>query len=304
MSTETNPPSEEESTDGVVQQKVEVAGQWGVLAQVADACDLPRAKLTDAAAKGAVWLQKKIASKADKNHYRNPVRLRDFEQSVDAGDLILVNYNPAVLAAEPMAPVLVSDEVNYSVWNKPSGMLSQGSRWGDHTTITFQAEAISGKKSLLVHRLDRAASGLIVIAHTKNAVVALTELFASRKVEKTYCATVHGEYREILPQVIELPVDDKPAHTEIVAAEIIKAEAEQLEKNNPTETPLPTTRLTLRIKTGRKHQIRSHLSSAGYPVVGDRLFDAEKEHQQDLQLTCVGLKFDCPFTAKAKSFSL
>jgi len=255
MSTETNPPSEEESTDGVVQHKVEVAGQWGVLAQVADACDLPRAKLTDAAAKGAVWLQKKIASKAEKNHYRNPLRLRDFEQSIDTGDLVLVNYNPAVLATKPMLPVLVSDEVNYSVWNKPSGMLSQGSRWGDHTTITFQAEAISGKKALLVHRLDRAASGLMLIAHTKNAVVALTELFASRNIEKTYRATVHGG-------------------------------------------------LTLRIKTGRKHQIRSHLSSAGYPVVGDRLFDSKKEHQHDLQLSCVGLKFDCPFTAKAKSFAL
>ena len=299
MSTETNPPSEEESTDGVVQHKVEVAGQWGVLAQVADACDLPRAKLTDAAAKGAVWLQKKIASKAEKNHYRNPLRLRDFEQSIDTGDLVLVNYNPAVLATKPMLPVLVSDEVNYSVWNKPSGMLSQGSRWGDHTTITFQAEAISGKKALLVHRLDRAASGLMLIAHTKNAVVALTELFASRNIEKTYRATVHGEYREILPQVIELPVDDKPAHTEILAAQAVA-----LKDNNSTHAPAPTTSLTLRIKTGRKHQIRSHLSSAGYPVVGDRLFDSKKEHQHDLQLSCVGLKFDCPFTAKAKSFAL
>ena len=299
MSTEKKPLHEDESSVGVIQQNVEVVGQWGVLAQVADACDLPRAELTDAATRGAVWLQKKVGSNADKKHYRNPVRLRDFEQPIDAGDLVLVNYNPSVLAAEPMLPVLVSDEVNYSVWDKPSGMLSQGSRWGDHTTVTFQAEKLSGKKSLLVHRLDRAASGLIVIAHTRNAVVALTELFASRKVEKTYSATVHGEYREILPQVIELPVNDKPAHTEIIAAQVVGPE-----ENSAGETQHATTRLTVRIITGRKHQIRSHLSSAGFPVVGDRLFDPEKDHQQDLQLTCIGLKFECPFTNVAKSFAL
>ncbi len=283
---------------GVVQKKVEIEGHWAVLAQVADACKLSRATLTEAADKGAVWLQQSMGKSGD-GKYKNPVRLQSFEKGISSGDLVLVNYNPGVLAAEPIAPTLVSDQVNYSIWYKPSGMLSQGTKWGDHTTITFQAEKIHQKRSFLVHRLDRAASGLMVIAHTKNAVVALADLFAKRKIDKTYRAIVHGEYKEIVPQLIELPVEDKPAHTEIISAEINSSTKAEDKKND-----LPLSTLLVKIQTGRKHQIRSHLSSIGYPVAGDRLFNPDRQHDRDLQLVCVELAFDCPFTKKPLSFTL
>lgn len=283
---------------GVVQKKIQITGQWAVLAQVADACDLSRSTLTDAADKGAVWLQQPMG-KSGEGKYRNPVRIRNFDGGVSSGDLVLVNYNPDVLAAEPITPTLVSDQVNYSIWYKPSGVLSQGSRWSDHTTITCQVEKIHGKRAFLVHRLDRAASGLMVIAHTKNAVAALADLFAKRQVEKTYRAVVHGEYKEILPQLIELPVEDKPAHTEIISAEL-----SSVKTSGSTNADLPMSILSVKIQTGRKHQIRSHLSSISYPVVGDRLFDPDRQHDRDLQLACVELKFDCPFTKKQQSFTL
>lgn len=283
---------------GVLQKKVEIVGQWAVLAQVADACELPRDTLTDAAEKGAVWLQQSMG-KSGEGKYRNPVRQRNFDQGISSGDLVLVNYNPQVLAAKPVAPTLVSDQVNYSIWYKPSGVLSQGSKWGDHTTITYQVEKIHGKRALLVHRLDRAASGLMVIAHTKNAVTALADLFAKRTVDKTYRAIVHGEYKEIVPQLVELPVEDKPAHTEIISAEVNSSA-----KADNKKEALPLSTLLVKIQTGRKHQIRSHLSSIGYPVAGDRLFDPKRQHDRDLQLTCVELKFECPFTKKQQSFKL
>lgn len=277
----------------VVQKSVEISGQWSALAQVADACDLSRAVLTDAAEKGAVWWRKSLP----KSKYKNPVRIRSIDQKVSAHDIVLVNYNRNVLAAVVSPPELISDQVNYSIWNKPSGVLSQGSKWSDHCSITYMAEKIHRKRALLVHRLDRAASGLIVVAHTGNAVKALAELFASRRVDKTYRAIVHGHYRENTPQLIELPVDDKPAHTEIISAELLSEAAEQTSGK-------PRTSLVLKISTGRKHQIRSHLSSIGYPVVGDRLFDPERQHDCDLQLTAAALQFICPFTSKEMIFSL
>lgn len=281
----------------IIQKSVEINGQWSALAQVADACDLSRAQLTDAAEKGAVWWQKSLP----KSKHKNPVRIRDIEQTVAANDLVLVNYNRDVLASTAVAPELISDQVNYSIWHKPAGVLSQGSKWSDHCSITCLVEKIHGKRALLVHRLDRAASGLIVIAHTKNAVTALAGLFEKRQVEKTYRAVVQGHYKEQLPQVIEIPVDDKPAHTEIVAAVIISVDPDSKTKDRPSKSE---TALTVKIATGRKHQIRSHMSSVGYPVVGDRLFDPETVHRQDLQLTAVALKFVCPFTSREQSFTL
>lgn len=274
----------------VVQKSVEITGQWAALAQVADACDLDRDILTEAAEKGAIWWQQSVA----KSKHRNPVRIRSFDQKISTGDLILVNLNPKVLSSQAAAPVLVSDQVNYSIWNKPAGVFSQGTKWSDHCSITYLVEKIHGKRALLVHRLDRAASGLIVIAHTKNAVNALAELFANRQVDKTYRAIVQGHYKEQLPQLVEIPIDDKTAHTEITAADIIQ---------DKKDTQLQTI-LTVKIATGRKHQIRSHLASIGFPLVGDRLFDPTRKHQQDLQLTAVGLKFICPFTSKELAFTL
>ncbi len=272
-------PEEAPKAEGqTLQREVVIAGQWAALAQVAGACDLPRDDLLDAASKGAVWLQKSVGKR-----YRKPVRIRNFNQ-VAENDKVLVNYAPEVLATVPAVPTLVADEKNYSVWDKPGGLLSQGSKWSDHCTITSQVEKIHNKKALLVHRLDRAARGLIVVAHTKNAVVALADLFAKRKVGKTYRAVVKGVYQEKLPVVIDSPVDGKQAHTEILQAQPI-AETHRTE-------------LTIRIKTGRKHQIRSHLALLGYPVVGDRLFDPGESHNEDLQLVASELQFQCPFTSK------
>ena len=63
-------------------------------------------------------------------------------------------------------------------------------------------------------------------------------------------------------------------------------------------------RLMVDIKTGRKHQIRNHLASEGYPVVGDRLFDPDRKHETDLQLAAVELQFTCPFDGKLQKVLL
>ncbi|OED43085.1 hypothetical protein AB833_04645 [Chromatiales bacterium (ex Bugula neritina AB1)] len=260
-----------------------LTGPWSFIDQVADACDLTAAQISEATEKGAVWWQKQDTKK----QLRNPVRLGSFENTVKAGDVVLVNYNSAILAANIAPPVLVSDQVNYSIWDKPRGMLSQGTKWSNHCSITYCVEKIHNKRAFLVHRLDRAAGGLIVIAHTRNALTRLAEMFAKRQIEKTYQATVSGKYDGKIPLVIETPVDGKSAHTELIDAVAKDGNAS------------PQTRLTVKIKTGRKHQIRSHLAGIGHPVVGDRLFDKNTEHQHDLQLDAVGLKFTCPFADRA-----
>ncbi len=267
----------------VLQKEIALEGHWAALAQLAQACDLSREEVSEAAAKGGLW-RRKPGKKARLKRIRDP----DTESS--AGDTLVINYNRSVLDQKPVSPVLVSDQGNYSVWYKPPGVLSQGSKWSDHCTITQTAASVHGKKCLLVHRLDRAARGLIVLAHTPNACKALTALFEQRQVQKIYLAKVHGKFDRKIPFTIEAPVDNKSALTVVLQSDYHKDKE--------------LSALKVDIKTGRKHQIRSHLSSIGFPVVGDRLFDPDREHQADLQLVAYELQFKCPFNGTLQQVQL
>lgn len=267
---------------GVIQLEHTVSAWGTALSQLAMASQLDEALVADAASKGAVWKKKHNAHKLR--------RVRDLAEHTAVSDQLFLNYDADVLAQIPLKPILISDQVNYSIWNKPAGMLSQGSKWSDHCTITQTVQNLHGKSAFLVHRLDKAASGLIVIAHTKNAVKKLADLFAQRLIEKHYTVRVHGHFNLALPHRLDTPVDDKAAITDV------------LELNYDSDTDVST--LLISISTGRKHQIRNHLFSIGFPVVGDRLFDVSREHVMDLQLTASSLAFECPFTNKKQHFHL
>lgn len=235
--------------------------------------------------KGAVWV-----SKGKKTQ-----RLRRAKKAVYIGETLHMYYDPAVLARVPPEPNLISDEGYYSVWNKPYGMLSQGSKWGDHCTITRWSDQhlLPKRVSFVVHRLDRAANGLIVIAHEKQAAAALSQLFQERKIEKRYQVLVNGEFsKQATPQnptKVDSEIDGRSA---ISYFSLVSYDAE---KN--------LSLLDVSIVTGRKHQIRLHSASLGFPVVGDRLHGLEDD-VEDLQLSAYYLSFQCPFDNTKKTFNL
>ena len=253
-------------------------------------------ELTDAAAKGAVW----VSLRRGRGSTR-PRRLRSMSTSVSEGSSVMLNYNPRVLASQPQPMWCVSDQVNYGIWFKPAGMLCQGSKWSDHTTATEVAAGIRNKPCYLVHRLDRAACGLLVLAYTKNSLRALADMFAAQKIAKTYSARINGEVSLDFPLTIETPIDEKSAVTTLHDKLF----------NSATQTSM----LRLSIATGRKHQIRKHLAGIGYPILGDRLYAGKQVEKQaegnegkcaekltndsqemNLQLVANELDFICPFT--------
>lgn len=245
---------------------------------------LPQATLIEAAAKGAVW----VGVKRGKGQTR-PRRIRSLSQPVSEGSQLLLNYDARVLSEIPQVMHRLADHVNYSIWYKPAGMLCQGSKWSDHTVASSVAHLHCAKPCYLVHRLDKAARGLMVMAHTKNSVRALTKMFEQREIEKTYAAIVTGVMQASTPLRIDELLDGKPASTTI----------HQIAQNN--EAGVSVLRLT--IDSGRKHQIRRHLSQLGHPLVGDRLY-GESESDKDLQLVACQLAFTCPFTAKSVCVSI
>lgn len=270
----------ENSTTQTIQIELTITAWGSALSQLQAATELAEQQLQDAAAKGAVWRKKHKGHKLK--------RIRDIDAETELSDQLYINYDANVLSTVALQPMLVSDELNYSVWSKPTGMLSQGSKWSDHCTITQTVQHLHGKPTYLVHRLDKAANGLIVVAHTKNALKKLADLFAERQVEKLYKASVHGEFTNTVPLKLDTDIDGKSALTEVLAADYNKSD--------------DTSALLVSISTGRKHQIRSHLHACGFPVVGDRLFDGDRTHTKDLQLTASQLAFECPFTNKPMRF--
>jgi len=260
---------------------VEAEGKTAV-ELLAEATKLSKQKIKQAMQKGCVWLEK---SGEQENQKQYTQRIRRAKKVLSVGETLHFYYDEKVLNAEPAEAVLISDKGDYSIWHKPSGMLSQGSKWGDHCTIYRWAEKHlkPERPAFIVHRLDRAASGLIIIAHKKKTAASFAQLFQEHKIDKRYRVRVEGDFSSILEReettkTIDTKIENKPA--------LSHAKFESYDKESDESI------LEIKIETGRKHQIRKHLSELGFPVVGDRLYGSGRL-QEDLKLQAVSLKFDC-----------
>jgi tRNA pseudouridine32 synthase / 23S rRNA pseudouridine746 synthase len=251
--------------------------------QLSEACSLSHQIIKATMDKGAVWLTR------GKQGTR---RIRRVKTQLHAGDQLHLYYDSNVLSQQVAAAQLIADEGDYSLWYKPYGMYSQGSKWGDHCTILRSVEKQTQRNAFITHRLDRAAQGLMLIAHSKRAAAALSGLFRERQIHKTYQAVVQGLWQHGPDSLrIDTPIDDKPAVSHIRSLE------QDLHMNRSL--------LEITIETGRKHQIRRHLAELDYPIVGDRLHgQAQDGDSEDLQLCSCTLAFDCPISQQERHYSL
>jgi len=245
------------------------------------ASGLSKQRIKFAMTQGAVWLTRG----------KNTQRLRRAKRKLREGDELHLYYDDEILAEVPAEPALIADVGDYSVWNKPYGLRSQGSKWGDHCTVARWSERHlqPERPAFTVHRLDRAANGLILVAHSKTMAASLSKIFQSRKVEKRYLALVAGDFsKHPNPLRVEQAIDDRNAVSEI-----------SLEQVDPDKKH---SLVEVRIETGRKHQIRRHLADLGHAVVGDRLYGTGEEDGIDLQLTAYLLAFRCPVSGEKVAY--
>jgi len=247
--------------------------------------DFSRQKIKQIMQKGAVWITQGKSTR----------RIRRASKKLRTDQTLHLYYDSQVLAKTEFKAKLIADESDYSVWFKPSGMFSQGTKFGDHSAIYRWAETHlqPQRNAFLVHRLDRATSGLIIIAHSKKAAASLSKLFSDRDIDKYYKALIHGTLNA--PQTINEPLEGKKAITKILSIDKVV---------NNIKSGDDASLLDIQILTGKKHQIRQHLSHIGHPIIGDRLYGDGENDQIDLCLTAYKITFTSPFDQQEKHYEL
>jgi 23S rRNA pseudouridine1911/1915/1917 synthase len=202
-------------------------------------------------------------------------------QPLHAGDALRVEIpdpEPTDLVPEDLPLRVVFEDEHLAVVDKPAGLVVHPGAGVPRGTLVHalvhRYPGIAGvggvRRPGLVHRLDKDTSGLLVVAKTDRAYQGLVAQLASRALKRIYVALVWGTPRDA-QGVLEAPIGRHPRHRKRMA--VVK------QGGKPARTRYRVTErfgfaslLRLELDTGRTHQIRVHLSWAGYPVVGDRVY--------------------------------
>jgi tRNA pseudouridine32 synthase/23S rRNA pseudouridine746 synthase len=178
----------------------------------------------------------------------------------------ILNYQPPV---DPYISIVYQDDAMI-VLDKPSELLSVPGKAPEHKDCLESRVKTVFPTATIVHRLDMATSGILIMALTKQAHVEISRQFQHRETQKQYISRVYGQIEQNegsidLPLICDWPnrpkqmVDHERGKKALTHWQV-------LERNEQD------TRVLLKPVTGRSHQLRVHMLSLGHPILGDRLY--------------------------------
>ena len=185
--------------------------------------------------------------------------------------------------------------------DKPSGLLSVPGKSEDLSDCLLERVQAVFPDALLVHRLDRDTSGIMVFAMTRHAQRHLNLQFEKRQIKKTYVARVFGRVKDRsgtvnLPLIVDWPnrplqhVDYENGKEAITDWKVMKYEEQ-------------STRVRLSPQTGRSHQLRVHMLEIGHVILGDPFYAKGEARKADrLMLHAESLRLNHPDGGKGLTF--
>lgn len=214
-------------------------------------------------------------------------------RAVKAGETVSVRYDSISKNAIPQIELpIVYEDADALVIHKPEGVLthSKGAFNPEATVASFikqKTPTLSGERDGIVHRLDRATSGVMLTAKNDTAHKWFQKQFSTRNVKKTYYAIIEGQLDEA-EALIDVPIGRNPRKPQTFRAahdgKLAQTHYHVIEERNGKSL------LKLQPSTGRTHQLRVHLAFLGHPIVGDTLYGGKPAprlflHAESLELT-------------------
>ncbi|MBX9976938.1 MAG: RluA family pseudouridine synthase [Alphaproteobacteria bacterium] len=178
-------------------------------------------------------------------------------------------------AADYLKPLILFEDNNMIVLNKPSGLATQGGT-GQRTSVDDIFRAYSQNvRCKLTHRIDKETSGILLIAKNSKTATDITDAFRKRIIQKTYMAVCQGTF-DIQSGTIDTPIGRCDSKIEKMSADAPDAREAvthfEVDAAKVKDLNIPHTRVILTPKTGRTHQLRVHMSDRGNPILGDKKY--------------------------------
>lgn len=233
---------------------------------------------------------------------------------VKAGDSGTIELRPT-LQSQAFKPEPIDFEVIYTdehllVLNKPVGLVvhpAPGNWTGTllNGLLAFDPQATLLPRAGIVHRLDKNTSGLMVVARSRRTMDALVEMIASRNVARKYLALTDRHWAGPKHRDVESAIGRDPRNRlRMAVVDLAHSTGKQAKTTfdvivgNGSGALIRCT-----LHTGRTHQIRVHLSSIGFPIVGDELYGGKPVGSMSRQaLHAISLAFDHPVTGERLEF--
>jgi 23S rRNA pseudouridine1911/1915/1917 synthase len=225
------------------------------------------------------------------------------QQSVE----LRLNTQKQQLEPYPYAINILYEDDDLLVVDKPAGLTVHPPHYGYKETLVnallYQRVKLYGSDPIrpgIVHRLDKETSGVMVVAKSQLAYLSLVGQFKAREVKKEYRALCHGVIKEDFIST-DLPLArDKKNRLKMKISLLDSKEA--LTEINVLRRLGNSTYISLRILTGRMHQIRVHMKFLGYPLIGDKKYGV-KDGFSGLFLHALKLGFSHPKTKEFLEFN-
>ncbi len=245
----------------------------------------PQSLIEKSIRKGKIKLNKKRTSSSYKLKIADEINFYNFDYKFKSKNNS--TYKPSKKNLDKNEKSLISDNGDFIVINKQSGISSQGGTKSKNNLIDIfsNSSLFKDTKPYSVHRLDKDTSGVMIIAKNYSSAKLLTSLFRLRKIHKTYLAICHGIFKErkgeIRGNLVKYEKEKKIIELAITNYNVISS-------NNFFSL------VELKPITGRKHQLRKQLAFMGNPIVGDSKYNVikqKKKSEKKLMLHAYKIKF-------------